>query len=247
MNTTIQNILIVGAKSDIARAIARQYAHQGAALQLVVRDTAEIEVDLADLKIRGASEVVSLHLDLMNTKAISEFVKKLEPMPDVVISAVGYLGLQHVTENEPLEMQRVVGSNYLGPAQLFELIAERMQKRGSGVLVGISSVAGDRGRASNYWYGSAKAGFSAFLSGLRQKLKGSGVRVITVKPGFVRTSMTADMQLPSALTTTPDKVAEDIVKAVQKKRNVLYTPWYWWGIMKIICELPEIIFVRKKF
>jgi hypothetical protein len=114
------------------------------------------------------------------------------------------------------------------------------------VIVGISSVAGDRGRASNYWYGCAKSGLTAFLSGLRQRIQNSGVRVLTVKPGFVRTAMTANLNLPPALTSTPEKTASDIVKAVSKKQPVLYTPFFWFWIMLIIRGLPEKIFLKLK-
>lgn len=135
-------------------------------------------------------------------------------------------------------------TNYVGPALLMGAMAERFERRGSGVLVGISSVAGDRGRAANYIYGSAKAGFTAFLSGLRNRLAGSGVHVMTVKPGFVRTRMTDGMNLPTLLTAKPEEVAGVVVKAIRRRRDVVYVPHVWRFIMLALRAIPERYFKR---
>jgi short-subunit dehydrogenase len=127
---------------------------------------------------------------------------------------------------------------------LLNTVAARMELRGSGAIIGVSSVAGDRGRASNYVYGSAKAGFTAFLSGLRNRLTKKGIRVMTVKPGFVRTKMTEGMKLPNPLTATPSEVGQAVVKAWQKKRDVIYVRPVWWVIMTIIRAIPEVVFKR---
>ncbi len=137
-------------------------------------------------------------------------------------------------------------SNYEGPASIFAVFANRFEERGQGTLVGISSVAGDRGRATNYVYGSAKAGFTAFLSGLRNRLAKTGVHVVTVLPGFVATQMTEGMDLPKKLTAEPEEVAEAIARAVSKKRNVIYVRSVWWLVMLIIRNIPEFVFKRLK-
>ena len=135
-------------------------------------------------------------------------------------------------------------SNYVGPALLLGGLAELFEQRGSGTLVGVSSVAGERGRADNYVYGSAKAGFTAFLSGLRNRCASSGVHVVTVKPGFVRTRMTDGMELPEKLTATPDEVAAATLKAIRHRRDVIYVRRIWRGIMFVVRAMPERVFKR---
>ena len=137
-------------------------------------------------------------------------------------------------------------TNYEGPSLLLGVFAERFLARGTGSIVGVSSVAGDRGRGSNYVYGSAKAGFSAFLSGLRNRTAGSGVHVMTVKPGFVRTKMTAGMQLPELLLAEPADVGEAIFKGLSKRRNEIYTGPIWFYVMFVIRNIPEILFKKLK-
>lgn len=139
---------------------------------------------------------------------------------------------------------RVLRSNFEGPALLFAEIANRFETRGSGTLVGISSVAGERGRATNYVYGSAKAGYTAFLSGLRNRLAQKGVHVVTVLPGFVNTAMTAGMDLPGALTAEPGEVGRAIADAVQTRRNVIYVRPVWRVIMALIRAIPERLFKK---
>jgi short-subunit dehydrogenase len=141
---------------------------------------------------------------------------------------------------------RVMRSNYEGPASILAVLANRFEERGSGTLVGISSVAGDRGRATNYVYGSAKAGFTAFLSGLRNRLAKHGVHVVTVLPGFVATKMTEDMDLPAKLTAQPSEVADAIARAVERKKDVIYVRPIWQLIMLIIRNIPERVFKRMK-
>ena len=246
MKKILQNILVLGAKSDIAAATARLFAEQSLNLTLAARETDSLEKIKEDLLIRGAVNVELVEVNLESVKSIKSFLKNLDPLPDLVLSAVGYLGEQSRTEKDFKEMERVIKANFTGPAMIFETLAQSMMERGYGVLVGISSVAGDRGRASNYWYGSAKSGFTEFLSGLRQRMQSSGVKVLSVKPGFVRTAMTANLNLPPALTSSPEKTASDILHAVSKNQPVLYTPFFWFWIMLIIRALPEKIFLKLK-
>ena len=137
-------------------------------------------------------------------------------------------------------------ANFEGPASVLAVLANRFEARGSGTLVGISSVAGDRGRATNYIYGAAKAGFTAYLSGLRNRLAKKGVHVVTVLPGFVATRMTDGLDLPPKLTAEPAEVGEAIALAVEKKRNVIYVKPIWWLVMAVIRNIPEAVFKGLK-
>ena len=178
-----------------------------------------------------------IFLILHHTRA---FYGSLEEKPVGVISAVGYLGSQDKGAERTFdEAQKIHNTNCLGITSLFNIIANDFETRGSGFMVGISSVAGDRGRKSNYHYGAAKAAFSAYLSGLRNRLNDVGVQVLTVKPGFVATSMTEGMDLPEKLTAQPEQVANDIFNAQQKGKSIIYSKWIWRWIMLIIKHIPE--------
>jgi decaprenylphospho-beta-D-erythro-pentofuranosid-2-ulose 2-reductase len=151
-----------------------------------------------------------------------------------------------VAQTNWTETSKIIHSNYTGAVSILNIVAEDYAKKRQGTIVGISSVAGERGRQSNYLYGSAKAGFTAYLSGLRNYLFQYGVHVMSVQPGFVYTKMTEDLKLPPLLTATPAQVASAIAKAIQKKKNVLYVKWMWRYIMFIIKSIPEPIFKKLK-
>ncbi|MEL7534635.1 MAG: SDR family oxidoreductase, partial [Bacteroidota bacterium] len=174
----------------------------------------------------------------------ADFWQSLSPQPDWVYLVFGYLGEQERAEQNWAEAEQTLAVNYVGAVSILERVAQSFAEKGSGTIVGISSVAGDRGRASNYLYGSAKAGLTAYLSGLRNRLAKQGVHVMTVKPGFVRTAMTASMDLPPVITGEPEKVAKDIIKGARRKKNVIYTLWMWRYIMLIIRSIPEGIFKK---
>ena len=165
-------------------------------------------------------------------------------MPATVIVVVGLLGDQASASAEMRTAETVMLTNYVAPALFLGEVANRMERRGSGTIIGISSVAGDRGRASNYTYGSAKAGFTAFLSGLRNRLAKTGIHVVTVRPGFVDTKMTAGMKLPPLLTAKPDALGEAVFAAEQKTRDDIYVKPIWRLIMLIIRTIPERIFKK---
>lgn len=243
MNSTV---LILGATSDIGLALARVYAGRKCNLILASRQSERLRPDAADLTIRGAASARCVELDLLLSDRFASFVADLGVLPDVVICVAGFLGDQAKAETDSKLVDTIMRTNYLGPALLVSEFANRMEARGSGTIIGISSVAGDRGRASNYFYGSAKAGFTAFLSGLRNRLAKKGVHVLTVKPGFVDTRMTAGMKLPKLLTAQPKEVANAIVKAADKKCDVIYTYAVWRWIMLIIQHIPEGVFKRLK-
>ena len=237
-------VLIIGAKSDIAKAVAREYAKHGYDLYLAARNSVELEEFAQDVITRTESAVKLVELDILDYNSHQDFYSRLEEKPLGVISAIGYLGEQENAQSDFSEAQQIMDTNYTGVVSLFNIIADDFEKRRSGFIVGISSVAGDRGRKSNYIYGSAKAAFTAYLSGLRNRLYNAQVHVLTVKPGFVATKMTEDMDLPEKLTTQPEAVAEDIYKAQQKGKNVLYTKWIWKWVMLIIRNIPEFQFKK---
>lgn len=239
-------VLIIGARSDIGRALAHRYAASGYPVQLAARGAAGLEADAADIALRHGTTASVHELDILDTRSFAHFLDALPEVPEVAICVVGLLGDQAKAQRDLAAATVIMRSNYEGPALLTGLIAERFAQRGGGTLIGISSVAGERGRASNYIYGSAKAGYTAYLSGLRNRLSKSGVHVMTVLPGFVRTRMTAGMDLPPRLTAEPDAAAEAILRAAEKQRNVLYVKPVWRLVMAVIRAIPEGIFKGTK-
>lgn len=239
-------VLILGARSDIAQATARRFAALGHAIQLAARQPERLEIERADIALRG-NVPVSLHgFDALDIAGFESFIDGLPELPLIVVSAIGTMNEQHMNEADPQAAIRDIRSNFEGPALILGMFANRFEARGRGTIVGISSVAGERGRATNYVYGAAKAGFTAFLSGLRNRLAKTEVRVLTVKPGFVATRMTDGMDLPARLTASPDEVAEAITRAVRRRRNVIYVRPVWGLIMLVIRAIPEAVFMRLK-
>lgn len=238
-------LLILGAASDIGRALARAYAKNGQSIILAARNAVRLADDAADLTARYRVAARWVEFDSLDPDPAA-WCDRLGELPDKVICVVGLLGDQPRSQNSIAEADLVMRSNYLGPALFLGELANRMEKRGSGSLIGISSVAGERGRASNYLYGSAKAGFTAFLSGLRNRLAGKGVYVLTVKPGFVATRMTEGMALPKRLTAQPEDVAAAILKADLAGRDILYVKPVWRLIMTVIRAVPEGLFKKLR-
>ncbi|MEZ5784757.1 MAG: SDR family oxidoreductase [Rhizobiaceae bacterium] len=239
-------VLVLGARSDIGKAVALKFAALGHPVQLAARNVSNLEAGKTDMELRyGVS--VSLHeFDALATDSHEAFVAGLPELPLIAVCAIGLMGQQAESERDVAAAARVVRTNYEGPASILAGLANRFEERGSGTIVGISSVAGDRGRATNYVYGSAKAGLTAFLSGLRNRLAKRGVHVVTVLPGFVATQMTEGMDLPARLTAEPGEVADVIIQAVERKRNVIYVRSIWRMIMLIIRNIPEGIFKGMK-
>jgi decaprenylphospho-beta-D-erythro-pentofuranosid-2-ulose 2-reductase len=240
------SVLIVGGGSDIGRAIAIAYAKARRPLFLTARQPERLERDAADLRLRYGAAVTLLDFDLLDTAAHRNLIARLPSLPGTVICVAGLLGNQADAADDPEQAELIMRTNYLAPALFLGEIANRMERRGGGTIIGISSVAGDRGRATNYLYGSAKAGFTAFLSGLRNRLAASGVHVVTVKPGFVNTRMTQGMKLPALLTAEPDEVGRAVLRADERRRDIVYVRPVWLPIMAIICLLPERVFKRMK-
>jgi len=237
-------VLIVGAKSDIARETAREYAKNGYNLYLAARNVETLAEFKNDLEVRSNVEVQTVEIDLSAFDTHKDFYSSLKEKPLGVIVVAGYMTEQHKAEKEWSESLNTINVNYTGAVSLLNIVANDFEQERRGFIVGVSSVAGDRGRKTNYIYGSAKAAFSAYLSGLRNRLYESGVSVLTVKPGFVNTKMTEGLELPAKLTAEPEEVAQDIYKAQQAGENVLYTKWIWRYIMLIITNIPEFIFKK---
>ncbi|SRR5258708_7560305 len=239
-------VLLLGAGSDIAVALARKFASSGHSVQLAARNAERLHPLQSDISIRYSVSCTLHEFDAAQPESHPAFFASLPARPDISISIFGYLGDQTRAESDWQECQRILQVNYVGAVSILNIIANEYAARGQGIIVGISSVAGERGRQSNYFYGSAKAGFTAYLSGLRNRLFHKSVHVLTVQPGFVYTKMTENMPLPGLLTATPDQVAGAIVKAIEKKKNVLYVKWFWRWIMLVIKSIPEFLFKKLK-
>jgi len=239
-------VLILGARSDMARACAHRFARAGHPLVLAARDPAALDADATDLRLRYSVPVTCVSFDATDIAGQAAFLDALPGLPEIALCAVGAMGDQVQSQRDSLAAAAVLRTNFEGPALILGALAERFEKRGSGTIIGISSVAGERGRTSNYVYGAAKAGFTTFLSGLRNRVSRSPVQVITVLPGFVATRMTEAMDLNPRLTAQPDEVAEAIFRAHQKRRDVIYVRPVWRMIMAVIRALPEPVFKRTR-
>lgn len=235
-------VLILGARSDIAMAVAHRFAKAGYDIQLAARNADGLAEDTSNIELRYQVAVTQHEFDALDTASHDSFIEHLPVLPDIAVCAVGHMGEQLKNERDTQAASLVMRSNFEGPASILAMLANHFEERGAGCLVGISSVAGERGRATNYVYGSAKAGFTTFLSGLRNRLAKKGVHVVTVLPGFVATKMTEGMDLPSKLTAQPEEVAGTVLKAVHKKQNVIYAKPIWKLIMVIIRNIPEQVF-----
>jgi decaprenylphospho-beta-D-erythro-pentofuranosid-2-ulose 2-reductase len=239
-------VLILGAGSDIAVALARKYASAGYSVQLAARNVERLRPLQTDCSIRYNVSCSIHEFDAELPASHPAFFASLPVRPDITISVFGYLGDQLKAESDWEECQRILQINYVGAVSILNAAANEYVLQGKGSIAGISSVAGERGRQSNYFYGSAKAGFTAYLSGLRNRLFHKNVHVLTVQPGFVYTKMTENMPLPKLLTATPQQVADAIFKAIEKKKNILYVKWFWRWIMLVIRSIPEFMFKKMK-
>ena len=244
------NILVFGATSSIAIAISREYAKQGASLYLVARNAEKLEKVRKDLLGYGAVSVTEYVCDLDNLDVVRDRLvpRIIEGMKliDLCLLGHGVLGDQNVCEKDSSEAVKVIHTNFLSPVTILTLIAPLLERQRKGTIAVLSSVAGDRGRQSNYVYGSSKAGLDAFLDGLRNRLQAHNVKVLVVKPGFVDTPMTSHLKLNPFLLASKEKVAKDVIVSVKKSQSVCYTPWFWRYIMLIIRNIPGPIFNRLR-
>lgn len=234
-------VLVLGATSAIAQATARLWAERGDELLLVARDPAKLAAVADDLRTRGGT-VTTLVQDLNHDP---HAVLEAAGDPEVILLAQGILGEPQRRDSDPDAAELVLATNLVAPVRLMTLFAPRL--RPGGCIAALSSVAGDRGRAKVGVYGASKAGLDSFLSALRQRLSPAGIRVLTLKPGFVDTPMTAGMP-KTPLFASPSQIARGVVRAVDSGRDgVVYLPWWWRLIMLAIKALPERVFKRLKF
>lgn len=232
-------LLIIGAKSDIAKATAKEFAKHGYDLYLAARQVDELASFAKDITVRTERVAKLIEWDVCQHDNQQSLYHQLEEKPLGVLVAVGYLGNQEEAQVDFTEAQRIMDTNYVSTVHLLNMIADDFARRQCGFIIGISSVAGERGRKSNYLYGSAKSALSTYLSGLRNRLYSENVQVLTIKPGFVATKMTANMDLPAPLTTQPEVVAKAIYHAQHKGKDVIYSKPIWRWIMWAIKMIPE--------
>jgi decaprenylphospho-beta-D-erythro-pentofuranosid-2-ulose 2-reductase len=239
-------VLILGATSDIGLAIVRKFAAKGNDIQLAGRDSIALKAIASDTVTRFQVKADVHPFDAAGISGHAAFFTSLSPMPDITVYVIGYMADNAAALADWALTERTITANYTGAVSILNIVAAQYVSRKKGMIVGISSVAGERGRQSNFLYGSAKAAFTAYLSGLRNYLFPFGVHVLTVKPGFVYTKMTEHLALPAPLTATPEKVANAVYTATEKKTNVLYvkSPWRW--IMLLIRNIPESLFKKMK-
>ena len=243
----MKRILVIGATSAIATACCRLWAEQGHELFLVARDAEKLQQTAQDLEARGAKSVNSFTMDVLDTPQHALMLQQCistHRQIDIALVAHGTLPDQAACEQDAELALQEFSINGSSVISLLSLLAEQFTLQRCGSLAVISSVAGDRGRPSNYLYGSAKAAVSAFCEGLHARLFKIGVHVITIKPGFVDTPMTQGLTLPKVLVVPPEYVAKQIVSAINNKKAVLYTPRFWALIMLIIRSIPNFIFKR---
>lgn len=243
------SLLVLGANSLIAQAVAAKFAEAGSEIIFAGRNLDEMAKIAGDFSIRYKAKCSAVQFDGLDYSSHKKFLEDvLAKIPDLnnVLISFGYLGTQDKAQVDFNEAHKIIDTNYTGVVSICELIAAEFESHKKGTICVISSVAGDRGRQSNYMYGSAKAGLTAYLSGLRSRMFKSGVNVITVKPGFVNTPMTYGMPLPKPLVASPQKVGSDIYKAMKNGKSVVYTPFYWKWIMLIVKFIPEFIFKKLK-
>ena len=242
-----QTWIILGATSTIARAFARVVSDRGDGVLLAGRDMVELETIATDCRLRGAPVAEAIAFDARDPDSFTAIIDRARAVGGVTSAVVfvGSMPTQDDIDADPSLIDGTIADGFTGPARFLTMLAPLLEENGKGTVVGVGSVAGDRGRLGNYVYGSSKAGFHAYLSGLRNRLGRSGVHVVTVKPGTVDTAMTWGMdKLP--FLAQPEKVASDIVKAADKKKDVLYTPIIWWPVMTIIRAIPERVFKKMQ-
>jgi decaprenylphospho-beta-D-erythro-pentofuranosid-2-ulose 2-reductase len=237
------SVVILGSTSGIVRATAHAYAEAGYALVLAARDDEENEILAADIRVRHGVTCHALHFDGADVAAHPKFVTDCEAAlgtnPTGLILGFGYMAEQEAAQRDMTEVQKMVDANLTGAISILERFAAVFEERGSGFMGVLSSVAGERGKQSNYIYGATKAGLTCYLEGLRVRLFKANVTVTTIQPGFVDTKMTYGLPLPGPLVATPEQAGRAIFKAVSKGQDEAYVLFFWRYIMLIIKAIPR--------
>ena len=241
-----RRVLILGATSGIAQIVSRCFAAEHARLFLVARDLEKLQTLTDDLKIRGAESVETCAANLTDDSSFSLIISKSVAVwggLDAALIAHGTLPDQMSVENDPALLRNSIEVNYVSAVSLLMQLGKAFENQRSGVLAVIGSVAGDRGRHSNYVYGSAKAGLATFVAGLRLRLAAANVQVVLIKPGWVSTPMTAHLP-QNFLFASAEQVGRGVYQAIISPRPIVYLPWYWKWIMRMIRSLPETVFAK---
>ena len=236
-------LLIIGGNSEIGFATAKIFARNGFNIHLASRNMEQLNLKKEIIKKSFNVECEASNLDLYDLVSIKNFVNQNQINPKIIMVAAGFL------ENEEKSYEKIIKINYLNLIEIIEnLISKNLDKNTLSSVIGISSIAGEKGKKKNNIYSSSKAGFSNYLDGLRQRLYKENINVITIKPGYVKTKMIKNIDLPKALVSTPEKVGKIIFKSYKKKKAVVYAPYYWKLIMFIYKLVPEFIFkyIEKK-
>lgn len=246
--SSAKSVVILGATSGVARPLAGEFARRGYIVVLAGRDAEELERLAADLRIRYNTDCHTLPFDALAFQDHERFPGQCEQvlgrLPHGVMLCFGFMADQEQAQGDFEIARRTLDTNLTGAVSILERFATAFAARGSGFIAALTSVAGDRGRKANYIYGASKAGLSAYLQGLRNRLHASGVQVTTIKPGFMDTPMTFGMNLPGLLTASPESAAAAIAGAVERGKNVAYVPFFWRYIMWIIKSIPEFQFKK---
>jgi decaprenylphospho-beta-D-erythro-pentofuranosid-2-ulose 2-reductase len=242
----MKTVLVLGAYSDIAQATARKFASENFNLILAGRSQRKLVHLQQDIIIKFNVGVKIFQFDAADFSSHAAFYDKLGERPDITICVIGYLGEQATAQKSWEETYKILTANYIGVISILNIIANEYEEAKSGAVIGVSSVAGERGRQSNFIYGSSKGGFSIYLDGLRNRLYKSNAHVLSVKPGFVATKMTEGLDLPKTLTANPEQVADAIFKGYIKKKDTVYVLSMWRYIMFIIKIIPERFFKKLK-
>lgn len=243
-------VLVLGATSCVAKAVLRHEYYLEKTLILVARNNLELEKLGLDLRARGAQRVHLISAELADVSKHESVYKEICTLFDELSQCLVFYGAlpeQKECESDVLKGVDSIAVNFTSLVSWLQRISNTMVAQGEGLIVAISSVAGDRGRQSNYYYGAAKGGLSLYLQGLRNRLQPEDVHVLTVKPGFIDTPMTDRFEKNGLLWAAPEKVAADIVRAVRLRKDILYTPWFWRYIMFLIKCIPERLFKSLRF
>ena len=243
-----QTWLVLGGSSAVGRAFARAAAERGCDVIVAGRDLDDLESTAADIRIATGRRATAAHFDALSPDSHAAVARDAAAQSDVLNVALVFAAMpaQSEMDRDPRVAVACIEGSFTGAVSILHQLAPLMEAKGEGTIIALGSVAGDRGRLKNYVYGGAKAGLHVYLSGLRNRLARKGVHVMTVKPGFIDTSMTWGM--PGVfLAAAPDDVARACLAAAAKRVDVLYVPWFWRWIMIVICAIPERLFKRLSF
>ncbi|MBI3118427.1 MAG: SDR family oxidoreductase [Candidatus Hydrogenedentes bacterium] len=245
-----QTVMILGATSAMARATAAEFARAGYQLILGARNQEENQIIAADLRTRHGGQCTALAFDALDFDLHGAFLKHCAEAagawPDGLVVFFGYMTEQERAQQDFSAARQTIDANLTAVVSVVEQFAARCEERRSGFIGVVSSVAGDRGRQSNYIYGASKAGLTAYLAGLRNRLFKANVSVTTIKPGFVDTKMTYGLPLPQPLVATPEAAGKAIYRAIARRKDVVYVPFFWRYIMLLIKSIPEWQFKKMK-